>query len=1133
MDQITPRHEKIRFRRHEIARLQHLPSAAGQEEHWNAARLPLGGRWLRWLAGAATIATSLVLLLGIGGYALATYGLNTDSVHGEAEAAIEAALGEDVDASFGPARISFDASRLIAVEVSDVSIREAGTGQELVQAGSLRLGLRVLPLFSGRIELGSIGLVDARIVARAGAGGGDWLAGLKDADGLVDPDRVSAGLFAATHALLDRLERTTSIGFSNVEIVLPDGGAARSVKIADASLGTVAPGELQLSGALAVDGRDVTLSAKARRNETSRRISDLDVTVGLAASDAANAAAAAEAPPPESLLGATEMRFTGAEGIGGEPARLALGLNADFVLRVNNRSHLAGSLSIAATQEEGTGRVNIERGRVLTGRSQVEFGGWFGKGEGKPGSAPVYRYEIASDRSLISSQDSGEAALPLAARAEGSYDAAAGHFAMDEFAIRTAGGALSGMADFTFAEGTSPAMNIAVQIPEMPIADVKQIWPFFTAHGARRWVMANLFGGVMKDSSLRLALAPGRATDNIPLNAQEVYGRARVEDTRFDVTGDIPPVREASGVIDFAGTDVDIAVSEGTVYLPSGGVVKATNGKLAIRDTTRQPLIGKLEMDVAGETEALAELASLEPIAALQRTGMASGDFSGDAAGHVSADIPLIGHVPTADLDYSVALDFRNLDLRQPVEGQKVTGASGKLTIDPQKAVVLASAKLNGAPAKLDLVEPLGDGKLKTRRGIEITVDDNARKLLAPGLGSVLAGPVKLAFDAAAADTQHIEADLTDAKVSLPWAGWSKGAGIAATLSFDLDKDGDTTKLSTFKLAGKSFSMTGDVTLRGGNLASAAFDRIGLNRGDDVALSIKRDGKGYAVSIRGKSLDARPIIKRYLSDAPAGEGEGGDDTPLKVSVDVDKVTGFNDKTLSNVKIDLAARGDTMTDAVATAVSGEGGAISIRQTLGGGNRALDMQSADAGSILGFLDIYSHMQGGVIQLALSGKGSNLKGQIDARDFVVVDEPKLASLVGTTPPGGDRSLNQAVDGRLDTAKVRFQRGYAVIEKRPDYLALERGILRGPSIGASFQGVMYDQKGNMDMTGTFMPAYGLNRIFGEIPLVGLILGNGRDKGLIGVTFRLAGDVKDPKLQVNPLSAIAPGIFRTIFEFR
>ncbi|KAB2855027.1 MAG: AsmA-like C-terminal region-containing protein, partial [Bauldia sp.] len=151
----------------------------------------------------------------------------------------------------------------------------------------------------------------------------------------------------------------------------------------------------------------------------------------------------------------------------------------------------------------------------------------------------------------------------------------------------------------------------------------------------------------------------------------------------------------------------------------------------------------------------------------------------------------------------------------------------------------------------------------------------------------------------------------------------------------------------------------------------------------------------------------------------------------------------------------------------------------------------------------------------------------------DFWVVNEPKLASIVSTPPPGDQRSLNQAMRGEIDTSRVKFERGFSLIDKASGSLKLDRGVLRGPAIGLIFQGTLYDKRNRMDMTGTFMPAYGLNRIFAEIPLFGQILGNGSDRGLIGVTFRLSGDANSPNLQVNPLSVIAPGIFRSIFEFR
>ena len=89
-------------------------------------------------------------------------------------------------------------------------------------------------------------------------------------------------------------------------------------------------------------------------------------------------------------------------------------------------------------------------------------------------------------------------------------------------------------------------------------------------------------------------------------------------------------------------------------------------------------------------------------------------------------------------------------------------------------------------------------------------------------------------------------------------------------------------------------------------------------------------------------------------------------------------------------------------------------------------------------------------------------------------MVDEPRLWSIVSTAPTGDGRSLNQAVRGEIDTSSVQFERGYAEIGRAEGYLQLANGVMRGPLIGATFQGTLYDKRGKMDMTGTFMPAYG-----------------------------------------------------------
>jgi hypothetical protein len=67
--------------------------------------------------------------------------------------------------------------------------------------------------------------------------------------------------------------------------------------------------------------------------------------------------------------------------------------------------------------------------------------------------------------------------------------------------------------------------------------------------------------------------------------------------------------------------------------------------------------------------------------------------------------------------------------------------------------------------------------------------------------------------------------------------------------------------------------------------------------------------------------------------------------------------------------------------------------------------------------------------------------------------------------------------------------------------------------------------------MRGTFVPLYGLNNMFGQIPIVGLFLG-GSDEGLLGVTYEVVGPPGAPVLRVNPISAVAPGLLRKFFEF-
>ena len=60
------------------------------------------------------------------------------------------------------------------------------------------------------------------------------------------------------------------------------------------------------------------------------------------------------------------------------------------------------------------------------------------------------------------------------------------------------------------------------------------------------------------------------------------------------------------------------------------------------------------------------------------------------------------------------------------------------------------------------------------------------------------------------------------------------------------------------------------------------------------------------------------------------------------------------------------------------------------------------------------------------------------------------------------------------------------AEFTRQSGQLTIREGVVKGPIIGATIEGSI-DYPGNqVRMSGTFVPMYGLNNMFGQIPIVG-----------------------------------------------
>ncbi|WP_159585856.1 DUF3971 domain-containing protein [Chelativorans xinjiangense] len=1124
MENAGPDHEKVHFRRGEIASLKRFPSATCPSSR------PLPKQWrariLGW-AAIAVLALPLLLLVFSGTlYLVGVDAIGNERLRVAAERAITRMAGFDADVRLGELRLGLGETSLLALEVRDARIARADNGAVLASAGTLRFGLKAWPLLDGRIEVVRVGLTDAAIspadipTLRKG--------GL--AAPVMKPDEVYAAVFGAVERAFMMTESAglNRISLSNVGLRTAKGQAVPDFLIEALELQRADEAEIVLEGSAVYRGRGIILSGKAEHDGQSGAITAL--SLDAVTSDTSGASADAQGGAL-GALGNARLSLSGRGAGGEEEGWLALDTRLeDIAIKIDKDTLSLDVASMRAAFAEGDEAFSVVASQIGAGRSQVNF-----QGAVTPvtttGGDPAYRYDLVSRGSVLAPADSPERALPFAMRLAGRYEPAASRLNAEKIEVRTSDGELAGNAVLTMPAGVSPGIRLAIYVEDMPTAHAKQFWPWFAASGARDWMLEHVFGGRVRDSNLRLNVPPGRLGNGVPLSQDEVVGRFALENTRFDIAGDIPPVRDGSGWVEFRGTDVAVGLSKGTIYMPSGRMVEASGGSLTIDAAHQKPRIGRLEIGVEGEAAAMVELASYEPIDASRFHDIAPGDLDGGASGHISADIPLQAGIPAKDLDWRVALDYEDLSIAKPFEGQEVTKANGSLLVQPDKAEFSAEAELNAVPARLRILEPLGGSQVERVRHVELQMDDAARDRLFPGLDVLVSGPFEIVYDEQPDGRKKVAVALDTARLTVPWIGWQKGAGIPAAASFFLEENGPegdnkVSELSEFTLDGENFAVSGHIRLAGGSLQEARLNKVRLNRIDDYAATIRHTGSGYSMSVNGRSFDARGVIERVL-DNKATESHGADSgAGITVEASLANVQGFNGESLSQVEMAYSAEAAQPERLSVRAAVAANGAVQFMKGVEQGRRTVRASSSNAGALLRFLNIYQHVDGGRLSLALSGASDDdLSGQFDIRNFWVINEERLGSLVAASA--------ESSNGEMDVSRVQFEYGSATLSKGREQLEIRDGVLRGPLIGSTFQGTLYDPNDTTAITGTFLPLYGINRVFGEIPIIGQILGNGRNGGLIGITYRLTGKLDAPTLEINPISAIAPGIFRRIFEFR
>lgn len=755
--------------------------------------------------------------------------------------------------------------------------------------------------------------------------------------------------------------------------------------------------------------------------------------------------------------------------------------------------------------------------------------------EGGPGSGLVF--DLLVKDGVLSPKDTNEAPVKFSAKAFGHYDFSANMLVAEELLVTTGPDYAAGNAVFRFSDGESPEINLSLDVPRIQTSVAKQFWPFWLGRGTRGWATNSIYGGEINNLKLWLHVDAGRFSSPIrPIRhkREDYQVDYDFKNARVNIVGEIPPVRNAFGSMKLRGEEIIVDIDEGTSYFPSNRKMEITGGNVVIANTHAVPLMAEIDLNLSGWADAAAELISFEPIDALDEVGLEPDDISGLVDANVRASFGIIPSQNPPDPIWDVKLALNGVDLKKPIEGYNLSNINGTLDVDLEKAVLEAKMKADGVNVTASITEPVGNSSVEPARKLNGTINDKERALLKLGLDDIVFGDVGFNITQIAENVDKVELNLRNSKIVSPGTGWVKSKGIAAQASFQLVQDGDDIEVEDFKFRGKGFSASGAISLDDDGMKSAKFSSVKLAPKDNYNFSLSRKSGGYKVTVGGEAFDMRPLITQIKANSEQVRKQSKSEASFDLTGKINKVYGFGGEQLTNATMRYVEEQAIPLLAEFTGRTKAGGSVAARLKGDAKDERITVASDDSGSFWRFFDIYAFVQGGSLDLVMTKSGDEpYKGDVLMRKFKVIGDERLKTLVSTRASEKERSLNEALKGRLDVSRVSFDLADIRVQMDNGVMFVDDGIVRGAQIGAAFSGLLYDQDDNTDMAGTFMPAYALNRFFGEIPVLGALLGNGKDKALLGITFRVSGSSDNPRVQVNPLSVVAPGVFRNIFEFR
>lgn len=693
------------------------------------------------------------------------------------------------------------------------------------------------------------------------------------------------------------------------------------------------------------------------------------------------------------------------------------------------------------------------------------------------------------------------------------------------------------------------------QVSPMPVSQLIRIWPEALAAGPWSRIKKSVIHGRFEGGKFKIQ--GNGATEYNPNNDAGrlvMHIDAAFSDLAIRMAADSPTLQIPKVKIFTDGTSLSIDMPDGHFFLPSGRLVNLTDGSFRVNNLAQEDPVGILQLKMKNSAAAIIELANQNPINLLRKSKLDLDALEGETIGSLTLKLPL--QHPYQLKNISVKSDFRLDRIRfgKVLGGIQIQGGRINFKITEKSILAQGDIICNGVPANLNFQRNFGEADAR-QPPIQIsgTFDDSARDQLGIKINRFVEGaiPATITFDPGAPLERRLkfEGNLTQSAIFLDQVPWQKDRGRQAHISFNIVKGtGGKTELRQFKLVGDNINFDGRMVLDADKkMIQYDFEDFSFDGQNKIRIAglKSRDGV-WNVKVQGSSFNGRPTFRKLFLTGREDKLIRGRWRKKKIDMDlraeIDRVIGYSGADVRSISLSMKKRDGKLSGLNLQGTLDNDAPIAarlVKQNRQG--RIILAETDNAGSAFRLIGMYPSAQGGQasMRVFLDKKGDAEKsGTLWARNFYILGDPVVQEVLNSA---GNNAIGEAYPqyqsgaGRkkqIVRQKLLFQQLEIPFSVGHGQFIMHDSILNGPLLGATMRGRIDFENRYIDLGGTYVPLYGLNSAVGVLPIIGEILTGRRGEGLLGITFGVKGNMSRPEVLVNPMSMVAPGIFRQMFEF-